>query len=77
MKVLVLGGEGMLGHQVCRRLGSHFEVWATYRDDPGPWLAYGACRSSGRWAASTPWIATVEPLSPGSARTPSSTASAS
>jgi dTDP-4-dehydrorhamnose reductase len=41
MRVLVLGGEGMLGHQVCRRLGPHFEVWATYRTDPAEWIAYG------------------------------------
>lgn len=41
MRVLVLGGEGMLGHQVCRRLGHRFELWATYRDDPAPWLKYG------------------------------------
>jgi len=41
VRVLVLGGEGMLGHQVCRRLGERFEVWATYRDDPRPWTQYG------------------------------------
>lgn len=41
MRVLVLGGEGMLGHQVCRRLGPRFELWVTYRDDSAPWLTYG------------------------------------
>ena len=41
MRVLVLGGEGMLGHQVCRRLGDRFEVWASYRDDPKEWVKYG------------------------------------
>lgn len=41
MKVLVLGGEGMLGHQLCRHLGSHFDVWASYRGDPVPWIEYG------------------------------------
>ena len=41
MRVLVLGGEGMLGHQVCRRLGERFEVWATYREDPQSWVQYG------------------------------------
>ena len=41
MRVLVLGGEGMLGHQVCRRLGDRFEVWASYRDDPKTWVTYG------------------------------------
>jgi dTDP-4-dehydrorhamnose reductase len=41
MKVLVLGGEGMLGHQVCRRLGARFDVWATYHGNPTKWMAYG------------------------------------
>jgi dTDP-4-dehydrorhamnose reductase len=41
MRVLVLGGEGMLGHQVCRRLGPRFELWATYRNNPAGWIAYG------------------------------------
>lgn len=41
MRVLVLGGDGMLGHQVCRRLGPRFELWATYRNDPARWLTYG------------------------------------
>src|SRR5450759_79112 len=31
----------MLGHQVCRRLGERFEVWATYREDPQSWVQYG------------------------------------
>ena len=61
MRVLVLGGEGMLGHQVCRRLGPHFEVWATYREDPARWIAYGDVavgRALGRVDAMS--IATVE-----------------
>jgi dTDP-4-dehydrorhamnose reductase len=41
MRVLVLGGEGMLGHQACRRLGPRFELWATYRNDPAKWMTYG------------------------------------
>lgn len=41
MRLLVLGGEGMLGHQICRQLGSRHETWATYRRDPLPWLKYG------------------------------------
>lgn len=41
MRLLVLGGEGMLGHQLCRQLGSRYEMWATYRADPQPWLEYG------------------------------------
>ncbi len=32
MRVLVLGGNGMLGHQLCRRLPYRMEVWATIRD---------------------------------------------
>jgi dTDP-4-dehydrorhamnose reductase len=31
----------MLGHQVCRRLGERFEVWATYRGNPERWTRYG------------------------------------
>jgi dTDP-4-dehydrorhamnose reductase len=34
MKVLVLGGDGMLGHQVARRLASSHEVIATVRKPP-------------------------------------------
>jgi dTDP-4-dehydrorhamnose reductase len=34
MKVLVLGGDGMLGHQVARRLASSNEVVATVRKPP-------------------------------------------
>jgi dTDP-4-dehydrorhamnose reductase len=41
MKVLVLGGSGMLGHQVCRRLSERFEVWASYRGDTRPWSDFG------------------------------------
>ena len=41
MRVLVLGGEGMLGHRVCRRLGERFEIWATYRDQPRDWVRFG------------------------------------
>ncbi len=35
MKVLILGGSGMLGHKLVQRLGARFEVWATLRDNPG------------------------------------------
>ncbi len=41
MRVLILGGEGMLGHQVCRRLDDRFEVWATYLGDAERWTQYG------------------------------------
>lgn len=33
MKVLIFGGDGMLGHQLVRTLGREFEVAATIRDD--------------------------------------------
>ena len=32
MRVLVLGGSGMLGHQLCRVLSARMETWATFRD---------------------------------------------
>jgi dTDP-4-dehydrorhamnose reductase len=31
MKVLVIGGNGMLGHQLCRYLSERMDVWATFR----------------------------------------------
>jgi dTDP-4-dehydrorhamnose reductase len=34
MRVLVVGGNGMLGHQLCRLLPKSFEVWATFRNVP-------------------------------------------
>jgi dTDP-4-dehydrorhamnose reductase len=34
MKVLVIGGNGMLGHQLCRILSERMEVWATFRTIP-------------------------------------------
>jgi dTDP-4-dehydrorhamnose reductase len=51
----------MLGHQVCRRLGERFEVWATYRGDAESWIQYGnvaAARALGGVDASQ--LATVE-----------------
>lgn len=41
VRVLVLGGEGMLGHQVCRRLGERFDLWATYLGDAERWRRHG------------------------------------
>jgi dTDP-4-dehydrorhamnose reductase len=37
VKVLVLGGEGMLGHKVYQVLAERFELYATFRDADGPW----------------------------------------
>jgi dTDP-4-dehydrorhamnose reductase len=34
MRVLIIGGAGMLGHQLCRTLGKDFELWATFRELP-------------------------------------------
>ena len=40
MRVLVLGGSGMLGHQLCRILSARMETWATFRDDPARYERY-------------------------------------
>lgn len=37
MRILILGGGGMLGHRLCRAWASNFELWATYQK---PALAY-------------------------------------
>ena len=34
MKILIFGGNGMLGHQLCRLLPERMEVWATFREKP-------------------------------------------
>jgi dTDP-4-dehydrorhamnose reductase len=34
MRVLVLGGAGMLGHKLCQILGTQFETYATFRGEP-------------------------------------------
>jgi dTDP-4-dehydrorhamnose reductase len=34
MRVLVLGGAGMLGHKLCQTLSSDFETYATFRGEP-------------------------------------------
>jgi dTDP-4-dehydrorhamnose reductase len=34
MRVLILGGNGMLGHQLCRLLRERVELWATFRIVP-------------------------------------------
>ena len=34
MRVLVLGGGGMLGHKLCQILGAKFETYATFRAEP-------------------------------------------
>lgn len=37
MRVLVLGGEGMLGHKAAAVLARRFQVYASFRDPHGPW----------------------------------------
>jgi dTDP-4-dehydrorhamnose reductase len=34
MKILILGGGGMLGHQLCQTLSTRFEIWTTLRGEP-------------------------------------------
>jgi len=34
MKILILGGDGMLGHQLLRQLVAAHEVYVTLRRDP-------------------------------------------
>jgi dTDP-4-dehydrorhamnose reductase len=37
MKILILGGEGMLGHKVFQMLSRRFETFATFQDPQGLW----------------------------------------
>ena len=41
MKVLVLGGEGMLGHKMWQVLSQHFETYATMRQPVSAYSHYG------------------------------------
>jgi len=41
MKVLILGGSGMLGHKLWQRLAPHFDTHVTFRQSPQPYAAYG------------------------------------
>jgi dTDP-4-dehydrorhamnose reductase len=40
MKVLILGGEGMLGHKVYQVLSRRFGTYATFKDARGLWTRY-------------------------------------
>jgi len=40
MRVLILGGSGMLGHQLCRVLSRRMETWATFRQNPADYEKY-------------------------------------
>ena len=37
MKLLILGGEGMLGHKAFQVLGKRFDVWVTFREREPLW----------------------------------------
>ncbi len=40
MKILILGGEGMLGHKVFQILSQRFETYATFQHPQGSWKRY-------------------------------------
>lgn len=40
MRVLILGGEGMLGHKVFQVLSGQFEMYVTFRSPHGLWIRY-------------------------------------
>lgn len=40
MRVLILGGEGMLGHKVFQVLSERFETFVTFRNPNGLWKTY-------------------------------------
>ena len=40
MRILILGGEGMLGHKVFQVLSERFETFATFRSFNGSWTHY-------------------------------------
>jgi dTDP-4-dehydrorhamnose reductase len=40
MKVLILGGQGMLGHKAFQTLSPHFETFATFRQGDGRWRQF-------------------------------------
>jgi dTDP-4-dehydrorhamnose reductase len=41
MRILVLGGDGMLGHQLLRQLGGHHEIHVTLRRDRKSYESFG------------------------------------
>ncbi len=48
MRILILGGSGMLGHKAFEVLGTSFEVYATFRSHEGLWRAYPFYRDDSR-----------------------------
>lgn len=41
MRVLILGGSGMLGHKLCQSFNSKFETYVTFRGDPSTYARFG------------------------------------
>ena len=41
MRVLILGGSGMLGHKLWQTLAPGFDTFATFRDEPGFYAHFG------------------------------------
>lgn len=50
MKILILGGDGMLGHQLLSSLKDHHEVRVTLRQDLGAYTQYGLFNHSNSYA---------------------------
>jgi len=48
MRVLVIGGNGMLGHKVFQVFEDRFETFATFRTRDGPWMRLPMYRDSSR-----------------------------
>lgn len=48
MRILVLGGDGMLGHKVFQVLSGRFETFAAFKDPKGPWIYYPMYEGSAR-----------------------------
>lgn len=40
MKVLILGGQGMLGHKIFQVFRPRFDTYVTFRSDKGPWTSF-------------------------------------
>jgi len=40
MRILVLGGDGMLGHQLLQQLGTHHEIYVTLRQDSKSYASF-------------------------------------
>jgi dTDP-4-dehydrorhamnose reductase len=43
VRVLVIGGSGMLGHKVYQRFSGRLDTWVTFREGPARWLDHPLC----------------------------------